>query len=279
METPTPVSALLHAGIVNAGGFLLLRFADLMASAPAVSLVIAAIGALTAVIGSAIMISQTSIKSALAYSTVGQMGFMMLQCGLGAYSAAVVHLVGHSLYKAHAFLSSGDVVRRIRQEDWRRGSTPTGIAQGVITLGLITTLYAGAAWLLGYHWYSDAVVLAFGMVLMMGLWLYIDTPAPGLRPRLHLAVRASGIALAYFIVQRAAAWAFTDILPAPPAPGPAGTMILATLVGACLALALLQGRHLDSPAWRRLRVHLARGLYINVMVNRWLGAFRAVPQR
>ena len=105
METPTPVSALLHAGIINAGGFLVLRFAGLMThSAPALDLLLV-VGALTALFGSLAMVTQTSVKVALAYSTVAQMGFMMLECGLGAWSAALLHLVAHPLYKAHAFLS------------------------------------------------------------------------------------------------------------------------------------------------------------------------------
>ena len=110
METPTPVSALLHAGIINAGGFLIVRFADVMVLS-AVSLhFLALIGGFTALIGATVMLTQTSVKVSLAWSTISQMGFMLLQCGLGAFPIAVLHIVAHSLYKAHAFLSSGSVV-------------------------------------------------------------------------------------------------------------------------------------------------------------------------
>jgi NAD(P)H-quinone oxidoreductase subunit 5 len=67
-------------------------------------------GAVTALLGSVVMLTQTSIKRSLAYSTIAQMGFMMLQCGLGAFSAALLHIVAHSAYKAHAFLSCGSVL-------------------------------------------------------------------------------------------------------------------------------------------------------------------------
>lgn len=110
METPTPVSALMHAGIINAGGFLVLRLSPLVSLSHLALDFLAMIGAFTALLGGAVMLTQTSVKRQLAYSTMAQMGFMMLQCGLGAFSAALLHIVAHSLYKAHAFLSSGSVL-------------------------------------------------------------------------------------------------------------------------------------------------------------------------
>jgi NAD(P)H-quinone oxidoreductase subunit 5 len=110
METPTPVSALMHAGIVNAGGYLLIRTSPIVVLAPLALDVLAIVGAVTACLAAVVMLTQTSIKKSLAYSTIAQMGFMMLQCGLGAYSAALLHILAHSLYKAHAFLSSGSVL-------------------------------------------------------------------------------------------------------------------------------------------------------------------------
>jgi NAD(P)H-quinone oxidoreductase subunit 5 len=110
METPTPVSALMHAGIINAGGFLVIRLSPLISLSHLALDLLAVVGTLTAVIGSVIMLTQPSVKRTLAYSTMAQMGFMMLQCGLGAFAAALLHIVAHSLYKAHAFLSSGSVL-------------------------------------------------------------------------------------------------------------------------------------------------------------------------
>ena len=110
METPTPVSALMHAGIVNAGGYLIIRMSPLVALAPSALMTLAVVGAFTACFAGVVMMTQPSIKRALAYSTIAQMGFMMLQCGLGAFAAAMLHILAHSLYKAHAFLSSGSVI-------------------------------------------------------------------------------------------------------------------------------------------------------------------------
>lgn len=110
MEAPTPVSALMHAGIINAGGFLVIRLSPLVTLSPLALGGLAALGAVTALFGGLVMLSQTSIKRALAFSTIAQMGFMMLQCGLGAFAAALLHIVAHSLYKTHAFLASGSVL-------------------------------------------------------------------------------------------------------------------------------------------------------------------------
>ena len=112
MEAPTPVSALMHAGIINAGGFLVIRLSPLVVLSPACLSMLAIIGAITALLGGVVMPSQTSVKRSLAFSTIAQMGFMMLQCGLGGFSAALLHIVAHSLYKAHAFLSSGSVLEQ-----------------------------------------------------------------------------------------------------------------------------------------------------------------------
>ena len=123
MEAPTPVSALMHAGIVNAGGYLLIRWSPVVVHAPAAMATLAIIGGFTAVFASLVMMTQPNIKRALGYSTVAQMGFMMLQCGLGAFSAAMLHVIAHSLYKAHAFLRTGD--------GWRAEQIPAASASSL----------------------------------------------------------------------------------------------------------------------------------------------------
>lgn len=109
LETPTPVSALMHAGVINAGGYLILRTYPLIIDVPSARILLVGVGTITACVGAMVMLTQTSIKRALAYSTIAQMGFMMLQCGLGAYAAAMLHIMAHSAYKAYAFLNSGTI--------------------------------------------------------------------------------------------------------------------------------------------------------------------------
>ncbi|MBT8459539.1 MAG: oxidoreductase, partial [Boseongicola sp.] len=113
METPTPVSALLHAGVINAGGFLLIRMSEVMLLSPAVLAILVIVGGFTALFGGLVMLTQPAVKTSLAWSTVGQMGFMILQCGLALFPLALLHIVAHSLYKAHAFLASGQAVESV----------------------------------------------------------------------------------------------------------------------------------------------------------------------
>jgi NAD(P)H-quinone oxidoreductase subunit 5 len=118
MEAPTPVSALLHAGVVNMGGFILIRLAELVSLAPAAQTALVVVGSLTAVLAGLVMLTRISIKVRLAWSTCAQMGFMLMEIGLGLYELALLHLVAHSLYKAHAFLSAGETVRSARSKDF-----------------------------------------------------------------------------------------------------------------------------------------------------------------
>ncbi|MDG1582428.1 NADH-quinone oxidoreductase subunit L [Pseudomonas sp. GOM6] len=151
MEAPTPVSALLHAGLVNLGGFLLLRFAPLFSAAvPAQSLLVV-VGGLTAVIAALVMMTRISIKVRLAWSTCAQMGLMLLECGLGLYELALVHLLAHSLYKAHAFLAAGETVAQARQHALQPQTAAPGLGGLLfalllagLALALLHTLWAWA---------------------------------------------------------------------------------------------------------------------------------------
>ena len=117
MDGPTPVSALMHAGIVNAGGFLINRFAPVFAYTDDVLHWVFVVGLFTAVIGSVLMLSQHDIKKSLGYSTMGQMGFMIMECGLGAFSLAIFHLIAHGLFKGTLFLGAGGIIGEARHDD------------------------------------------------------------------------------------------------------------------------------------------------------------------
>jgi NAD(P)H-quinone oxidoreductase subunit 5 len=97
MEAPTPVSALLHAGVVNIGGFVMIRLAPLMAHASIAQGILIGVGLFTTIIASLVMTTRVAIKGVLAWSTIGQMGFMLVQCGLGAWHLALMHLLAGSV--------------------------------------------------------------------------------------------------------------------------------------------------------------------------------------
>ncbi|TAJ09659.1 MAG: NADH-quinone oxidoreductase subunit L [Nitrospirae bacterium] len=116
LYAPTPVHALLHAGIINAGGFLMNRLAPLYGLSPTTLHVAFVVGTLTAILGASMMLVQNDIKKTLGFSTIGQMGYMIMECGLGAFSLAVFHLIAHGLFKATVFLNCGNVIHKARQE-------------------------------------------------------------------------------------------------------------------------------------------------------------------
>lgn len=110
VEAPTPVSALLHGGIVNLGGFLLILFGPLLMLSPPGQWLVLVVAGLTVALAALIMTTRISIKVRLAWSTSAQMGLMLVECALGLFDLALLHLLAHSCYKAHAFLRAGDAV-------------------------------------------------------------------------------------------------------------------------------------------------------------------------
>jgi NADH-quinone oxidoreductase subunit L len=138
MEAPTPVSALIHAAtMVNAGPFLLVRLSPLIILSPYAMTFIAIIGATTAVFAGIVSLTQSDIKKILAYSTISQIGFMVMACGLGAFAVAIFHLLAHGCYKAFFFLSTGNALRSV-ERDLGHGDHEHRIPEG---MGI---LYGGA---------------------------------------------------------------------------------------------------------------------------------------
>ena len=199
MEAPTPVSALLHAGVVNIGGFVMIRLAPLMVHAAIAQGILIGVGLFTTIVASLVMTTRPAIKGALAWSTIGQMGFMLVQCGLGAWHLALMHLLAHSLYKAHTFLSSGSVVQQ-----WRASHlvhSPRAriwhLAAGVIVVGaVVAPLYLDTGLPidnLSTTTRSLALVLALSFAPMLGRAI-----AAGGRTFLLALVLALGASAAYF---------------------------------------------------------------------------------
>lgn len=122
MEGPTPISALIHAAtMVTAGVFMVARLAPIYSLSPSAMTVVALTGGLTMVVGATIAMTQTDIKRIVAYSTVSQLGYMVMACGLGAYAAGMYHLLTHGAFKALLFLGCGSVIIALHHEqDMRR---------------------------------------------------------------------------------------------------------------------------------------------------------------
>jgi NAD(P)H-quinone oxidoreductase subunit 5 len=275
METPTPVSALLHAGIINAGGFLVLRLAGVVSLSGGALEVLVLVGGATALFGSVVMLTQTSVKVSLAYSTVAQMGFMMLQCGLGAFPAALLHIVAHSLYKAHAFLSSGSVIDLARASWTPSPGGQPHPARLVVALlaAVVVTLLVAATF--GATLQEKPGAVALGAILLLGL-VHLLANAIDERPNGYVVARTAAltvaVALAYFALQAGAERLMATSLPATlPLQEPLDLAIVVLVVLSFAGLVVFQSlmaRHAQAPAWRALYVHLSHGLYLNTLANR-----------
>ena len=284
METPTPVSALLHAGIINAGGFLILRFSGMVSlSLPSLE-VLAIVGGFTALFGSVVMLAQTSIKVTLAYSTVAQMGFMMLECGLAAFPAALLHILAHSLYKAHAFLSSGSVID-IARASWTPspGGKPHPRRQlfavaAVLAVALVVGRFFGASPT------EQPGVFALGAVLLLGL-IHLVSNGIDERPNVYVVGRTVAYAFAvgasYFALQLAMERIFAGSLPVGQAlRGPFALGVEAAVVLSFAIVTFLQGLvpgDGGTPRWQSLYALIANGLYVNTYANRLVLRFWPPP--
>jgi formate hydrogenlyase subunit 3/multisubunit Na+/H+ antiporter MnhD subunit len=260
METPTPVSALMHAGIINAGGILVIRLSPLLSLSRSALLILTVFGAFTALFASIVMWTQASIKRCLAFSTVGQMGFMMLECGLGAFHLALLHIVAHSLYKAHAFLSSGNAVSTGTR---KRSPTLKPLAI-VLALGSSVSITLAASRLIGISMADQLVlsgVFVLGLTQMLALlWSSLDEI--WLVP-LGLALGA-GVGALYFLLEKGFALIIT------PSNGGQSGLSLTVLAGFFL-LVLLQTQLTTlsrTQFGRQLYVHARNGFYFNTLANR-----------
>jgi NADH-quinone oxidoreductase subunit L len=200
MEGPTPVSALIHAAtMVNAGVYLVARANPIFALAPEVMVIVAAIGIFTAILAASIAFTQTDIKRVLAYSTLSQLGYMFAALGVGAFTAAIFHLMAHGFFKGLLFLGSGSVIHAVRDEQdmnnmgglWRKiPVTHWTMFIGTLAIAGIPPLAGffskdeilGESFKFGFYWVWAiglvvAVMTAFYMWRLMGKTFYGEPSA------------------------------------------------------------------------------------------------------
>ena len=278
MEAPTPVSALLHAGVINAGGFLLIRFADVMLAAPGVMALLVMLGGFTALFGGLVMLTQPAVKTSLAWSTIAQMGFMVLQCGLALFPLALLHIVAHSLYKAHAFLSAGEAVRNVAQIR-RPGPVAVPSARNVLhAFGAAILIYGLIGVLFGFDGKSVqaitlGVILIFGVAYLLAQGFADAAPAALTR---RTVIYAGATSVSYFLLQKAAKALTEGTLPATPAPGPLEWALILLALFSFGVVAVAQATFplwASHPAALGIRVHLSNGLYANALFDRLLGGW------
>ncbi len=282
METPTPVSALLHAGIVNAGGFLLIRLSNVVVMAPSVMVFIALLGLFTVLLGSVVMITQPAVKTRLAWSTISQMGFMILQCGLGLFALALLHIVAHSLYKANAFLSSGGMIEKLHKI--RQCGPQQSASKGQFSVAFTLSLLICAIASLAFGAADDPAVIALSTVIVFATCqfaLSVLGETGMSRKFLVAALSALGVCIAYFGFHALATDGTAAIFPVWQGSA-AAIWALSITVIICFALLGFAQSWLLSASSRysagrsaRLYVHLSNGFYINALIDRMAGTWRS----
>ena len=266
METPTPVSALMHAGIINAGGFLVIRMSPILTLSPWAMTLLAVVGAFTALFAALVMLTQASVKRGLAFSTIAQMGFMMLECGLGAFDLAMLHLIAHSLYKAHAFLASGSVVGA-------RAASPAPVPM----LSAIAAAGAsvGATLLAARLLHLDAAASASSFILvgifttaLATLVAHLWTVWSWQRALAGVGV-AFAMAAAYSVLHHAAGLMMPSAATTAAPLGTIGMITTVAVLTLLFALNIAAPRFAQWPAVRTLYVHARNGFYLNTLANRF----------
>ncbi len=280
METPTPVSALLHAGLLNAGTFLVVRFGELVfLSSPALILLIA-IGGFTAIFASSAMVTQSSVKVSLAYSSAAHMGFMLMLCGFGAHSVAIMHLIAHSFYKAHAFLSSGSVVEYVQNTGSQKLNTVPHPLSMIANLAVSLIIFLAVATLLGIDVTKRPGETALGVIFVIAVGYLLVKGTTGKAPLYVMgrtALLAVLVTLAFFALELSAAALLGDavaVFPPPDTPTLIAIVLAVIAFGGVTMLSALLPALVQRPEWQAFYVHLKNGFYANTLLDRFLTTSR-----
>jgi len=278
LETPTPVSALMHAGIVNAGGYLMIRTSPLLLLNPTAMAGLAVVGTVTTCFAATVMLTQTSVKKNLAYSTIAQMGFMMLQCGLGAFSAAMLHILAHSLYKAHAFLNSGSVLEQFKASGWNQDNQPirnVSFSKQFVAGACILLVYLTSLTLFGLNPLTKPGGILLGFILYLALLGWMRQALQS--DNRSLLVRTACISLMFCLAYSFSFVAIDKMV------GPGQTtfpmsylawVAAALIVTGFCSLSLLQRTitHTHKSKWiNRLYIHAINGFYVETLLRQRFG--------
>jgi NAD(P)H-quinone oxidoreductase subunit 5 len=244
IAAPTPVSALLHAGVVNGAGMLLVRLAPVFGSSVVATHVAFAAGAVTAGYATTVMLVRSDVKGNLAWSTAGQMGFMTVQAAIGAFAAALLHIVGHGMYKAALFLGAGSAVTGHLRHEQR--PAPHVVARSV-RLG-VALLLPAAALAAAYLVFHPHLSTAARVLVTAFAWATAARAVDGwlrsapFRPVAAVATAAFGAAAGVFayVGGLTAVEAFVDpALPADVAEPVGSALLVATLAAIALVVAVV----------------------------------------
>jgi NAD(P)H-quinone oxidoreductase subunit 5 len=280
METPTPVSALLHAGLLNAGIFLVVRFGELVfLSTPALILLIV-IGGFTALFASASMITQSSVKVSLAYSSMAHMGFMIMLCGFGAHPVAIMHLIAHSFYKAHAFLSSGSIIEYVQNTGSQKLDIPPHPLSLLVNLALSFAIFLAIATTLGIDVIKRPGETGVIAIFMIAVTYLLVKGSIGNAPLVVIGrtiLTAVMVTLAFFTLELLGAallGSVVAVFPTPDTPTLVAIVLTVIVFGFVTVLSAWLPALVSRPAWQVFYVHLKNGFYVNALFDRFMQSLR-----
>ncbi|MCB1671486.1 MAG: NADH-quinone oxidoreductase subunit L [Gammaproteobacteria bacterium] len=262
VEAPTPVSALLHAGIINLGGYLLILFAPLLSSSSPAEWLLLVVAGLTTVLASLIMLTRVTIKVKLAWSTTAQMGLMLVECALGLYELALLHLLAHSCYKAYLFLRSGTAVHSHLD---RRLTSGTGIStQKWLLCGSVATAVSLLAWqaLFPDSPLSPWILMAAMLTLLLG-----STSTWNSGTTLFSLTGLGLLLLSSYLVQKSLLLKLVGDSGVAAAGWQADLWVISLIMVMCLVFAILRMRPASALS-KHLRIWLFAGLYLDEWVTR-----------
>ncbi len=279
METPTPVSALLHAGLLNAGPYLVLRLSEVFTLSTYPSYLLIVVGGLTSIYGSVVYMTQTSIKTALSYSSIAHMGFSLMTCGLGAFPAAMLHLVGHSFYKAHCFLSSGTVIDQIRASYVSVDKRLKGPGRSLLGILLALAGFWLALEVFDVQWSDRSPLFFLSFVIAIGLARLSVTGFNIAKSNfLFLRILLTSLLIlgSFLFFEETTSFILGNSVPGVTTLSFTEIMITSSLMILFLVSTLFQvvSPSLKSMRWfYRWGIHLKNGLYINAFFDRMVRAW------
>jgi NAD(P)H-quinone oxidoreductase subunit 5 len=260
--------------LLNAGTFLVVRLGETVFLSTAALILLIAIGGFTAIFASSAMITQSGVKISLAYSSAAHMGFMLMLCGFGAHSVAIMHLIAHSFYKAHAFLSSGSIVEYVQNTGSQKLNTVPHPLTLLVSFGASLLVFLAIATALGIDVTKRPGETALGVIFVIAVAYLFVKGTSGRAPLIVIgrtALMAVLVTLAFFALELSAAALLGDVVAVFPPPDTATViaMILAVVAfGSVTLLSALLPALVQRPAWRAFYVHLKNGFYANALFDR-----------
>lgn len=283
MEAPTPVSALLHAGLLNAGPFLIIRFAFLIDIAQNASNILIMIGAISALFGAIVAITQPAIKTGLAYSSIGHMGFSLMVCGFGVYSASLLHLVAHSFYKAHAFLSSGSIIEKVQTKNAINYNRLGKIWRIIFGLFASIILYFLIAYVWGINANSEFQLLVIGFIIFFGvLSIQINSFDSNISVRsISYLLIGSGIVINFFFIFESLIHSIIQSqIPEIREPSLSQAILSFIVLATFFVTVLMQlstSKTSKKKISKKIGVHVRNGLYFNLIFDKMMNALNTKP--